>query len=66
MMMPQDPIILYSYINTMLRDKYHSLKELCDDNGVEENDIVLKLKAVGFEYDESANQFRYQEPPAIS
>ena len=66
MMIPQDPNILYSYINTMLRDKYHSLKELCDDNGIEEKDIVLKLQAAGFEYDESANQFRYQKPPAIS
>jgi len=31
-MIPQDPVILYSYINTMLRDKYPSLKEFCETN----------------------------------
>ena len=57
-MMPQDPIMLYSYINTMLRDKYPSLKEFCEASGIEETEIILKLQSAGFEYDESINQFR--------
>ena len=28
---PQDPIILLSFINTRLRDQYASLDALCDD-----------------------------------
>ena len=60
-MMPQDPIILYSYINTMLRDKYPSLKEFCEASGTDENDIILKLGLAGFEYDEVINQFRTDE-----
>ena len=57
-MIPQDPVILYSYINTMLRDKYPSLKEFCETNGIQEDDIIRRLKAAGFEYDETVNQFR--------
>ncbi len=30
-MLPQDPVILLSYINTRLRDSYSSLEALCDD-----------------------------------
>ena len=57
-MIPQDPIILYSYINTLLRDQYPSLKELCKAIGVEENEIIQKLQTAGFEYDETVHQFR--------
>lgn len=31
MELPEDVMILFSYINTMLRDKYSSLDLLCDD-----------------------------------
>lgn len=57
-MIPQDPVILYSYINTLLRDQYPSLKELCKAIGAEENEIIQKLRTAGFEYDETVNQFR--------
>jgi len=57
-MIPQDPVILYSYINTMLRDRYPSLEEFCEANGVEEDDIIRRLRMAGFEYDETINQFR--------
>ena len=57
-MMPQDPVILYSYINTMLRDKYPSIDEFCEANGVEEDDIICRLRTAGFEYDKDINQFR--------
>ena len=57
-MIPQDPVILYSYINTMLRDNYCSLKEFCEAEGVEKSDIISRLQLAGFEYDETVNQFR--------
>ena len=57
-MIPEDPVMLYSYMNTMLRDRYPSLKEFCEASGASENDIILKLRMAGFEYDEDINQFR--------
>jgi len=57
-MIPQDPVILYSYINTLLRDTYPSLNELCKAIGVEEKEMIQKLQTAGFEYDETVHQFR--------
>ena len=57
-MIPQDPVILYSYINTMLRDNYPSLKEFCEATGIEESDIISRLQTAGYEYDETVNQFQ--------
>ncbi|MBQ8134919.1 MAG: DUF4250 domain-containing protein [Clostridia bacterium] len=55
--MPNDPIILLSYINTKLRDTYPSLEELCKSESVSAEEITEKLSAVGFAYDSSLNQF---------
>lgn len=49
--------MLMSYVNTMLRDKYASLDELCDDLDASRADITAKLSAAGFEYDEKLNKF---------
>lgn len=57
-MLPNDPIILLSVVNTKLRDCYSSLDALCDDLGESREDIESKLKAVGFEYDEASNSFK--------
>ena len=46
-MMPKDPVMLLSYVNTQLRDHYGSLAELCE-----------KLRGIGYEYDRESNQFR--------
>ncbi|MCI7800917.1 MAG: DUF4250 domain-containing protein [Eubacterium sp.] len=58
MMLPNDPIILLSVVNTKLRDCYSSLDALCDDLGESREEIESKLKAVGFEYDEASNSFK--------
>ncbi len=55
---PKDPLILLSYLNTQLRDRYTSLEALCEDMGLEATQIREKLAAVGFSYDEEKNQFR--------
>lgn len=57
-MLPNDPIILLSVINTKLRDRYSSLDALCEDLGESREEIESKLKAVGFEYDEASNSFK--------
>lgn len=55
--LPDNPLMLYSVINTKLRDQYGSLQELCEDIGVDEKEIVDKLKKVGFEYIPELNKF---------
>ncbi len=57
MSLPNDPFMLLSYVNTMLRDKYASLDELCDDLDASKADITAKLSAAGFEYDANLNKF---------
>ena len=56
-MIPKDPVMLLSYVNTQLRDFYSSLDALCEDMNVEKEDIVRKLKLVGFEYNPAKNRF---------
>ncbi len=58
MSVPNDPVILFSYLNTQLRDKYPSLDSLCEDMELSKEDILKKLAAVGFKYDEDKNCFK--------
>ncbi len=57
-MLPQDPMMLLSVLNTKLRDEYDSLQELCDDMDADVDELTAKLAAVGYEYDERTNRFR--------
>ena len=57
-MLPQDPNILLSYVNTKLRDEYPSLSALCDGLDAGETELVQKLSALGYTYDPSVNQFK--------
>lgn len=56
-MLPQDPHILLSYINTKLRDNYPSLDALCDDLDVSKAELLQKLSSVGYSYDAGQNRF---------
>lgn len=55
---PSDPIMLYSWVNTNLRDYYPSLRAMCEDLGLNESEICDKLKKTGFKYLPEVNQFR--------
>ena len=55
--LPNDPVMLLSFVNLKLRDFYPSLDALCEDMNIEKGDIVQKLKAVGFEYSPEKNRF---------
>ena len=57
MSLPNNPVMLLSYINTMLRDEYPSLTELCSSMGVDEEEIRTKLAAVDYSYDADLNRF---------
>ena len=58
MNLPNDPFMLLSVINMKLRDNYSSLDELCEDMGINREEIENKLGAAGFEYIEASNSFR--------
>lgn len=58
MELPNDGFMLLSVINMKLRDQYSSLDELCDDMNVAPSDIISRLEAIGFSYDETLNSFR--------
>ena len=55
--LPSDPNILLSFINLKLRDYYDSLQALCDDLGIEPDDIIVPLRNTGYEYDPLNNRF---------
>ena len=57
MELPQDPMMLFSVVNMKLRDFYPSLDSLCEDLNVNKEDIVNRLQAIGFEYNEEQNKF---------
>ena len=56
-MLPNDPMILLSFLNTKLRDEYDSLAALCEDMELDEDETKAKLAAVGFFYDAAKNRF---------
>ena len=57
-MIPSDPMVLFSYLNTKLRDQYRSLEELCEDLDLSEAELTEELRAAGFLYDAAQNRFR--------
>ena len=57
-MLPQDPNILLSYVNTKLRDEYDSLDDLCCGLDADAAELAGKLAALGYAYDGDANQFK--------
>lgn len=57
MTIPQDPIILLSFINTNLRDYYASLSDLCKSLNIDEQELINKLQTINYEYNPVSNQF---------
>ena len=57
MNLPNDPIMLYSAVNLKLRDFYSGLDALCEDMDVNKEELVAKLNAAGFVYNEENNRF---------
>ena len=56
-MIPKDPVILLSYVNTQLRDYYDSLEALCTLRGIRKDELIEKLDSIDYHYDEHLNQF---------
>lgn len=58
MFIPQNPVILLSYINTELRDNYADLDDLCKSLDIEKKEITYILTKIGYKYNENSNQFK--------
>ncbi len=56
-MLPKDPNMLLSYINTGLRDKYEDLQDMAAAEGFEAKPVLDKLEAAGFCFDGEAKRF---------
>ena len=57
MKLPNDPMILLSFVNTKIRNQYHTLDALCEDLQIEKSELIDVLKGIDYEYDESRHQF---------
>ncbi|WP_295216128.1 DUF4250 domain-containing protein [Ruminococcus sp.] len=57
MAVPNDPVILMSYLNTQLRDHYISLEDLCKTMDLNQAEITAKLNTIGYVYNAQRNQF---------
>ena len=56
-MLPNDPAMLLSVINTKLRDEYESLDELCYALDTPKDELCAKLSAIGYAYSPEKNRF---------
>ena len=56
-MLPKDPVILLSFVNTKLRDEYPSLTELCASLDADQAAREETLAALNYCYDSEKNQF---------
>ena len=57
MILPKDPVMLLSVVNTRLRDYYPSLEELAKAEGITEEEIIDKLNMINYHYEKTRNQF---------
>ena len=56
-MIPKDPVLLLSFVNTQLSDKNIDLQDFCIEYNANENDIIDKLKSINYIYSEKENKF---------
>ncbi len=57
-MLPKDPVILLSYVNTKLRDQYSSLEEFCAAEDISVEELKHTLESIGCSYQEEGRCFK--------
>ena len=57
MSIPNDPMMLLSFMNLKLRDFYNSLDDLCADLNIDKTSVIAKLSTIDYEYDKDLNKF---------
>lgn len=56
-MIPNDPVMLLSFVNLKLRDFYSNLDVMCEDLGLEKEELLKKLEGIDYHYNQERNQF---------
>lgn len=56
-MIPNDPVMLLSFVNMKLRDKYSNLESMCEDLDILSSEVIEKLAKIDYHYDVEKNQF---------
>ena len=56
-MIPKDPVMLLSYVNTQLRDYYDSLDDFLKDKELSREGLIKKPASIDYQYDAELNQF---------
>lgn len=56
-MLPENPVILVSYLNTLLRDQYSDPEDLFSSLCEDGDEITEKLAQAGYHYDPENNCF---------
>ena len=56
-MIPKDPVMLLSYVNTQLRDYYDSLDDFLKDKELSREELIKKLASIDYKYDAELNLF---------
>ena len=54
---PEDPMMLLSFVNLKLRDFYSDIDDMCSDLGADKEMIIEKLASIDYEYDKDLNKF---------
>ena len=54
---PNDPVMLLSFVNMKLRDFYPNPDEMGRCMGLELENLEQKLSSIGYEYDPETNQY---------
>ena len=56
-MLPHDPVMLLSYVNTQLRDRDASLDAFCDREEADQKALCAALAEIGYAYNAELNRF---------
>ena len=56
-MIPNDPVMLLSFVNLKLRDYFLNLDVFCEEYEVDKDEIIQKLASIDYHYDKEKNQF---------
>ena len=53
----RDPVMLLSFVNTQLRDKYHSFDDFIKATQADREAVTSTLSSIDYVYDSDLNQF---------
>ena len=56
-MIPNDPVMLLSFVNLKLRDYYSDLDAMCEDLDIDKMQLLGKLAGINYHYDAGQNKF---------